>query len=168
MWTICSTYEDSKTIRPPFTVSQKSAALFPARQLWTEVKSERFISILSGLHAGPPPGSQPNTDTHHISWPVRLNRIPCCSKENTEFRCTEEGIRGRAVRKERGCYLVFTLQWQRAKWLFFPSRHCPSLKCDPGRWWRLVRKGLSAFRPVDQRAVSDMLLSNLTNLSLSA
>lgn len=63
-------------------------------------------------HPDPLPGLQPNTDTHHISWPVRPNRIPCCSKENTEFRCTEEGIRGRAVRKERGSYLLFTLQWQ--------------------------------------------------------
>lgn len=37
---------------------------------------------------------------------------------------------------------------------FFPPRHCPCLKYDPG----LVRKGLSAFRPADQRAVSDMQL----------
>lgn len=141
--------------------------MFPAQQLWT-VKSERFITILSGRHVDPQPGSQPDTDTHHISWPVRLNRIPCCSKENIEFQCTEEGICGSAVRKERSTYLVFTLQWQWAKWPFSPGGHCLTLKCDPGRWWRLVRKGLSAFRPADQRTVSDMLLSNLTNLSLSA
>lgn len=93
-------------------------------------------------HADPPPGSRPNTDTHHISWPVRLNRIPCCSKENTVFRCTEGGIR---VRKERGSYLVFTLQWQQAKWLFL-SRHCPTLKSDPGHWRRLVLKRPGHFQ----------------------
>lgn len=77
---MCSTYMKVQK-QPVHHFIEKTAALFPARQLWTEVKSERFITILLGRHADPPPGPQPNRDTHHISWPVRPNRIPCCSKE---------------------------------------------------------------------------------------
>ncbi len=100
--------------------------------LWTEVKSERFITIPLGRHADPPLGSQPNADTHQpsVSLPVRLNRKPCCSKENTEPRCTEEGIRGRAVRKERGCYLLFTLHGSELNGSFSPA--------DENRLWNVI------------------------------
>ena len=86
---------------------------------WTEVKPERFITVPSGRHADPPLGPRPNR--------YALYFMACASEQNTLLlqrkhwaTALEEGIRGRAVRKERGRYLLFTLQ--PAERLGFPQQ----------------------------------------------
>lgn len=83
------------------------------------MKPERFITVPLGRHADPPLGPQPNRYAPYF--------MACASEQNTLLlqrkhwaTALEEGIRGRAFRKERGRYLLFTLQ--PAERLGFPQQ----------------------------------------------
>lgn len=118
----CSTHTRTpKIILPPFycILLNCSCVSSSAAVDWGETGAIHHHPV--GWHADPAPGLQPNTDMHRISWAVRLNREPRCSKENTDSEHIKEGICNRAVEKWRGIYLLFTSQWQKLNGPFPPA-----------------------------------------------